>query len=150
MLRAFFQHNRLHKPAGMFQLIRRERLQLGQRIGFKKRRLHGALHVGNHRLQRLFTDLRKPADLVDHSSLLAAHAKRAGLAGVFGSHRLPERPQAASLASLFERIGNRAPSSARCHFCHTRLSSSFNEHTQRIQDSCETNHTPWPPPFSLH
>ena len=70
------------------------------------------LHVGDHRLHRLLADLGELPCLVDHAPLLAAHAQRAGLAGVASSHRLPELEQAARLPRLPPCVPNRRPAAA--------------------------------------
>jgi hypothetical protein len=115
VLRALLEDHRLHEPPGVLQLTRREGPQLRDRIRFEEGRLHGPLHVGHHRLERLLADLGKVARLVHHPARLAAHAKRAGLAGVLRAHRLPEFPEAARLARLLERVHDRAKPAAGGH-----------------------------------
>ena len=71
------------QPPGCLQFARCHPLQLldavlGEELGCNSR-----LHIGGHRLHRLLTDLGKTACLVDHATLLATHADRTGLAGVF-------------------------------------------------------------------
>jgi hypothetical protein len=58
------------------------------------------------------------AELVDHAAALAAHAERAGLAGVLGTHGLPESAEAADFAGLAEGIENGGPAAAGAELFH--------------------------------
>lgn len=61
----------------------------------KSRRKY-ALKIGGHRLEGFLADFREVAAFVDHAAQLPAHADRAGLAGVFGTHGFPHVPPADS------------------------------------------------------
>jgi hypothetical protein len=50
------------------------------------------LHVGDHRLQGLFTDLRPMSHLITHAARLPAHTQSTGLASILRPHSLPEPP----------------------------------------------------------
>ena len=121
VLRALLENHRLDEPAGVLHLIGREHPQLGQRVGLEEGRLHRPLHVGDHRLERLLADLGEVAGLIDHAAGLAAHADRAGLAGVFRPHRLPEGPHASRLAGLLEGVEHRPPAAACLDSAHGTL-----------------------------
>ena len=139
VLRTLLEHHRLDEPAGVLHLIGREHPQLGQRVGLEKCRLHGALHVGDHRLERLLADLGEVARLVDHPARLAAHAHRAGLAGVFRPHRLPEGPQPAGFACLLEGVEHCPPATACFDSAHGMLRCGVNRVIQ--PRSCRSNGT---------
>src|SRR5690606_26552836 len=71
----------------------------------------GPLHVGGHRLEALFADLREEPAFVDHTAQLAAHADGTGLTSVFGTHSAPESREA-DLAGQSHRIRDRLPAAA--------------------------------------
>ena len=112
VLRALLQHNRLHESAGMLHLMGREGAQLRHRIGGEELRLHSPLHVGHHRLERFFAHLGEVARLVHHAARLPTHSHSAGLAGVLGTHRLPEGPQSPHLAGFLQRVEHSPPTAA--------------------------------------
>ena len=99
-------------PTGRLELARGERTQLLVGVLLEEPRLDPARHVRDHRLQRLLADLGEVARLVDHAAGLAAHAERAGLAGVVRPHRLPELEDAAGLPALLQRVPDGGESSA--------------------------------------
>ena len=119
--------NRLDEPAAGFELARRKLLQIACGILLPEVAVDGALHVGDHRLQAFFADFRKVAQLVDHAAALAAHAQRAGLAGILAAHGPPELEDAAGLAGLLPGVPNSGPTAAGFQFLH----SSINDFTQR-------------------
>src|SRR5207342_34081 len=95
--------HRLDQPAARFHFARRELLQLTRRIPLPEIAADGPLHVGDHRLQTLFADFGKIAQLVDHPAALAAHAERTCLTGILRAHGPPELQEAPCLASLSPR-----------------------------------------------
>jgi hypothetical protein len=121
VLRALLEDDRLDEPARVFELVRREGPQLRHGIGLEEGRLHGALHVGDHRLERLLAHLGEVAGLVDHAAGLAAHAERAGLAGVLRTHRPPERQEAARLSGLLPGVEHGPPAAASPDSAHDSL-----------------------------
>ena len=121
VLRPLLEHDRLHETAGVLHLIGREHPQLRHGVGLEERRLHRPLHVGDHCLERLLADLGKVARLIDHAARLAAHADRAGLAGVLRPHRLPEGPQSTGFACLLEGVEHRPPAAACFDSAHETL-----------------------------
>jgi hypothetical protein len=57
------------------------------------------------------------ATFVDHSAELSAHADRAGLAGVFGTHGFPHVPPANSLCEL-KAVSNGFPATTAARSLH--------------------------------
>ena len=104
----------IDKPAAGFELARRERAELGDRVAGKELRRDPVLHVRGHGLQRLLADFGKVPGLVDHPAHLAAHAERAGLARVPAAHRAPQRHPPDPLRRL-ERVADRLPAARGCH-----------------------------------
>ena len=125
VLRALLEHDGLDETARVLHLVGREHPQLGHRVRLEERRFHRALHVGDHRLERLLADFGKVARLVHHAAGLAAHPDRAGLAGVFRPHGLPEGKEAAGLTGLFQRVEHSPPAAACFHSAHESLHSSL-------------------------
>ena len=113
--------HRLSQPAAGFEFARREGLQLRDRVRLEEVGFHRALHVRDHRLQRLLADFREDAPFVGHSPLLASHADRTGLAGVLGPHRLPQLPQPARLARLLKRVKHGGPAAPGVDSTHDAL-----------------------------
>ena len=66
----------------------------------------------------LLADLGEVARLVDHAAALAAHAERAGLAGVLRAHRLPQLQNAAGLAGFAPGVQDGRPAAAGFVFLH--------------------------------
>ena len=81
------------------------------------------MHVGDHRLERFFADFGEVARLVDHAAALTAHAEGTGLAGVFGSHGLPEFKEAACFFGFAKGVGDSGPAAAGADFFHGSLVS---------------------------
>jgi hypothetical protein len=78
------------------------------------------LHVGDHRLERLFADFGPVTGLVAHAAGLAAHAQGAGLASVLAAHRFPQLPNA-DPTSHAQRVPDRRPTATALHPPHSRI-----------------------------
>src|SRR5262249_17771514 len=106
--------------AAGFQLPRGERSQFGYRIMAKKLGADAALHVANHGLEGLFTNLRPLPGLVAHAAALAAHAKGARFTSVLGPHGPPQPPPTHAIGHA-QRVLDGGPSAAAFHALHRCL-----------------------------
>ena len=104
--------HRLHEPAHVFEVARRELPQGVEVVGGEEFGRESALHIGGHRLHRLLADFGELPGLVGHSAMLPAHAQRTGLAGIFGSHRPQKLDDPAGLSGGAQRIPDRRPAPA--------------------------------------
>ena len=115
--RTFGEVERFADSTGCLQLSRRHRPQMIQAGAFDEFLPKRALHVGGHRLERLLTDFREMAAFIDHAAKLSAHADRAGLAGVLGTHGFPHVPPANSLCEL-KTVSNGFPATTAARSLH--------------------------------
>ena len=99
-------------------------MQLHPKFGRDRR-----LHIRDHRLHALFTDLGKATGFVDHAASLATHSQRTGLACVLRPQSLVQFPYATGLATFLDAVPNGAKATA-----------AANSHHQAPCTSCKERH----------